>query len=83
MIRTGMGRAGVYRHLVVKARDLLNTRARTAPATEVPAPGGSGVDAKEPWLTPRSGERPRGCGQWRAWGPEPESGLDTVAPVAV
>ena len=34
-----MGRAGVYRHLVVKARGLLNTRARTAPATEVPALG--------------------------------------------
>ena len=79
MIRTGMGRAGVYRHLVVKARGLLNTRARTVPATEVPAPGDSGIDAKEPWLTPRSGERPRGVGSGRpgaqslslAWAPRP------------
>lgn len=81
MIRTGAGRAGVCWHLVVKARDLLNTRAQTAPAKEVPAPGGSGVDAEEPWPKAQSGERPRGVGSSGpgaqslslAWTPQPLS----------
>ena len=70
MIRTGTGRAGVCWHLVVKARDLLNTRAQTAPAKEVPAPGAVALMPRSPGRRP---SRERDLGVWAVAGLGPRA----------
>lgn len=77
------GQGRVCWHLVVKARDLLtwgHKQLRQGSA----APGAVALIPRSPGRRP-SWERDRGV--WAAvsgaWGPEPESGLDTTVPLAM